>query len=721
MNLVKVVIIMKKSLNVGEVAELLGVTKTTLRNWDKAGKLVPQRNTVNGYREYSIEDVKPILEESGVQYLPFDSTEYTSGNDDLDIKKIRSLIKRMSAAFRNSSGGGLMERFEEITKLIYTKIYDEKHNDINSSVFFNESNRSYDKINGLYKSAISNYKNLLLNGRGQLSNDKTAVEEIARVLSEYNLSKAKADIKGVAYEELIRNTFEKSENQQFFTPRSVVEFMIDLISPNDFSKTICDPACGSGGFLIDALKYGVDSKNLFGIEIDKRMAWVAQMNLQIHEGENAVVKYLEGDGALGFGKEVEADLPKNGFDCIVTNPPFGSDFTNKVSLSKYELGKGRANRRRGVLFLERCIHWLKPKTGLLAIIIDDSILNGSANEDVRKLISELCEIQAVISLPESTFKPYASVETSILLLKRKSKRNQKSSNDVFYSKADKVGRKPNGDPLFKRGTNGKLILDNDLEGILKDFNAFKSGNKEFISKHSFICHKTRFQKNLVSSNRIDYLFHHPSRDNAEKLLSQSVFPIRKLKDLVIRRNDSLVPNLIDPLSIWRYVGLANIEANTGVYDVMEVFGNQVKSSVGLFKKGELVFSKLRPELRKVFVSVDEEDAYVSSECFVFQNPNPEILNIEYLAFLLRSDLVYGQIVFQISGTGRPRININAIQNINVPLPPISVQNEIVESHKKAHKAYLTHINKSILELEKASEVLRNAELRAKEAICQNLS
>ena len=126
-----------KSLNVGEVAELLGVTKTTLRNWDKSGKLVPKRNSDNGYRQYSIDDVKSILEESGVQYLPFTNMEASQGRGDMDIKQIRSLIRRMSAAFRNSSGGGLMERFEEITKLIYIKLNDEKLNNINTSVFTN--------------------------------------------------------------------------------------------------------------------------------------------------------------------------------------------------------------------------------------------------------------------------------------------------------------------------------------------------------------------------------------------------------------------------------------------------------------------------------------------------------------------------------------------------------------------------------------------------------
>ncbi|MCW8810910.1 MAG: N-6 DNA methylase [Ignavibacteriaceae bacterium] len=625
----------------------------------------------------------------------------------------------MSAAFRNSSGGSLIERFEEITKLLYTKLYDEKNNDTKSSIFSIESKRSYENLNQLYKDSVSVFKNLLLNGRGELGDDQKAIVEIAKILSDVELSKVSSDIKGIAYEELVKNTFEKTENQQFFTPRTVVEFMIELVAPENRTNTICDPACGSGGFLIEALKYGINASGLYGMEVDKRMAWVAQMNLHIHGGNDSKIIYLDGDGSLGFDQKLKNIIPDNGFDYIITNPPFGSDFSNPNSLDKYLLGKGRSNRRRGILFIERCISWLKKGIGQLAIIIDDSILNGSGNEDVREFILNTCDLEAVISLPEATFKPYASVETSILLLKKKTEKSKINNRNVFFAQAEKVGRKPNGDSLFKRGANGKLELDNDLVNILEDFRRFRteSVNKLVDNELSFVCNAEQFKKNISTSNRIDYLFHHPSRDEAEKLLQNSLFPIKKLKDLVIRRNDSLVPNLIDPLNTWRYVGLANIEARTGEYDVTEVFGNQIKSSVGLFKKGDIVFSKLRPELRKVFVSIDEEDAYVSSECFVFRNISQDILNFDYLAFILRSDIVYGQIVYQISGTGRPRIGYNTILNLRIPLPPIDIQNTIVEDQKIARKTFLKHIENSNTELAKANNAIEIAKVQVMNTIC----
>ena len=99
-------------------------------------------------------------------------------------------------------------------------------------------------------------------------------------------------------------------------------------------------------------------------------------------------------------------------------------------------------------------------------------------------------------------------------------------------------------------------------------------------------------------------------------------------------------------------------------------------------------------MRKVFVSKEEEDAYVSSECFVFKVLNNDKVNEEYLAFILRSDIIYGQIVYQISGTGRPRINTNALLNLSIPIPPIHIQNEIVMQQTNARKAYLKFIERS---------------------------
>jgi type I restriction-modification system DNA methylase subunit len=369
----------------------------------------------------------------------------------------------------------------------------------------------------------------LLNGHSLLGEDKIAIAKVSKLLCNVNLSEVETDIKGFIYEELVRNTFEKTDHQQFFTPRTVVEFMVDLVSVmtslSEDAMHICDPACGSGGFLIETLKSEKSNQKIIGFEIDKRMAWVAQMNVIMHGGSANTIHYLNNGGSLGSSEKLNKIIPENGFDIIITNPPFGSDFSDEATLSIYELGKGKASRRRGVLFIERCIKWLKSGSGRLAIVVDDSVLNGKTNHDTRDLIFRYCIVEAVISLPEVTFKPYASVKTSILFLRRRSNFKTEAQSSIFMAEVEEVGRKANGDPSFRHDDKGNLVLNNELPMIINAWNSFKKEGENSIkslSPKAFICPAERFysKSNKLTVDRLDVGYHHPSRSIAERTLKR---------------------------------------------------------------------------------------------------------------------------------------------------------------------------------------------------------
>ena len=757
--------IQKQSFTISEAADLLGVTTATLRNWDKSGKLKPSRDPINGYRLYQVEDITCLLQErrygkttaESVRQIPLFTEERVDKEKTKDFllnsRSLRFLARQMNAAFRDSMGGSLLERFEEITKILYAKLYTEKNESILSSsglsFSFEDSYSScsiYDEVENIYQKALELFPKELLNGHGQLGEDKIAVAKVSRLLKNIKLSEAETDVKGFIYEELVRNTFEKTDHQQFFTPRTVVEFVVGLVSamtkPSEEQIYVCDPACGSGGFLIETLKIGNQNWKITGFEIDKRMAWVAQMNIIMHGGNTDSIHYLNDGGSLGCSQKLNNTVPKNGFDVIITNPPFGSDFSDETSLYSYELGKGKTSRRRGVLFIERCIQWLKDGVGRLAIVVDDSILNGKTNHDVRELIFRYCIVEAVISLPEVTFKPYASVKTSILFLRKRGTSKTDNQTSIFMAEVEEVGRKANGDPNFRHDEDGNLVLNNDLPDIINAWTSFQEkGEKaiENLAPKIFICPAERFfsksHKSIV--DRLDVAYHHPSRSVAEKTLSRSKYPTPKLAELVVERNVSIVPDKADPYDLWRYIGLAEITPKTGDYVISEVFGNQIKSNVKLFKGGDILFSKLRPELRKcVLLNSTEEDGYASSECFVFRTITSAIddfhlkkkvsygalvdqleIDDEYLAILLRSDIVYGQLVYQISGTGRPRVNKAAVLGVRIPLPPLSIQREIVTAHKIAHQNYLESQRRSEDELERGIDFLDSAFRFSSEKLC----
>jgi len=363
----------KQFFTVSEAADLLGVTTTTLRNWDKAGKLKPSRDPINSYRLYRAEDITCLLQErrfgttisENVLQIPLFNEERAKRSDEekkeksitLDLRSLRFLTRQMNAAFRDSMGGGLLERFEEITKILYSKLYMEKieiDDPKQVSKFsikdFSSFDDIYEKIKEIYQDAISYFPKELLNGHSSLGEDKIAIAKVCRLLWNIKLSEVEADIKGFMYEELVRNTFEKTDHQQFFTPRTVVEFMVGLVSAMTSSTEdtiyICDPACGSGGFLIETFKSINLNQKIIGFEIDKRMAWVAQMNTIMHGGSINTIHYLNDGGSLGYNDKLNELIPESGFDVVITNPPFGSDFSDETALCTYELGRGKASRRR---------------------------------------------------------------------------------------------------------------------------------------------------------------------------------------------------------------------------------------------------------------------------------------------------------------------------------------------------------------------------------------
>ena len=765
-------------LTIKEVSELLEVTPTTLRNWDKSKKLVAHRNPVNGYRLYSVEDVTAILRDrdenyqtdgshaapnqTDVQTFLFPSL-FSKSESKQDTRTLRLLVRQMSKAFRDSMGGGLLERFEEISKILYCKLYDERQSQTQDNYkrqfYFSAHdplNKTYQRIGELYENAISLLPNVFTNSQRELSKDEKAVVRIVELLHPVNLGDIPADIKGTVYEELVRNTFEKSDNQQFFTPRSVVQFMVRFINPQ-LGQTLCDPACGSGGFLIEASKHighllcsqaeeefstnhivQYLSKHIIGLEIDRRMAWVAQMNLIMHGDGHGSIHHLDNNGSLGFSDNLNHLVRPDSLDLVLTNPPFGSDFSDKEHLPKYQLGEGKSSRRRGILFIERCIGWLKPG-GRLGVVIEDSVLNGASNKDVRRLVFQHCIVEAVISLPDVTFMPYASAKTSILFLRKKAD-NREVQSDIFMANVEQIGRKPNGDPLYigQQVKDGRRELLNELPDVVDAWQTYAIGSEEAITHLSpkiFICPSERFMDG--TGIRLDVQFHHPSRKIAEDTLNRSIYPTPKLAELITVRNVMVTPSAQDPDEVCQYVGLANIAATTGEYTVSNVLGSQIKSGVRLFRPGDILFSKLRPELRKcVLIRDDEDEGYVSSECLVFctladASDAPLLKDIaskrksskqyqvdrEYLAFILRSDIVFGQLVYQITGVGRPRVSQSAVLGLRIPLPPLSVQREIVAAYKMAWKHHLECRTRSETALREGNEALEAAYNHASDQLC----
>lgn len=702
-----------------EAASLLAVTPATLRNWDKKGRLQAIRNPVNQYRMYRMSDVLAIQQQVSLFPVPADEeVQARSTPAPLTSGELRRLVRAVHRILRDCDGNSsLIERFDELTKILYCKIHDERSAGTGPagrafSVGGSEADAQVAlRFRAAFRELVEREPRLFPARFAKLNLSDHTIAEVVRALAPVSLAVAADDLKGIAYEEMIKNTFDKGDNQQFFTPRPIVEFIVSMAA-SALKGRVCDPACGTGGFLLYTDRFVRDHRlrpvQLLGLEVDERLAWAAGINLDMHSVESFSVLHVPGAGSLGSA----VDEYLGTIDAIITNPPFGSDLTDKDALAGLQLGRGRTSRRRGVLFIERCLALLK-SGGLLAIIIDDSVLNGTSNTDTRELICAQSEVIGVVSLPETAFMPYASVKSSILFLKKRGGRGvHHHGGQTFFAEAEVVGRKPNGDPLFTLNkATSKMELDSDLPGILEQWRRTprSSAGRCFWSQIP----GTDDASFATDGFRLDPAYHHPSRVQAAIALQSARYPLRAVYELCEPRNESLVPSKDLRDEEITYVGLANIEAHSGVCAPTTINCASLKSAVKRFLSGDILFAKMRPELRKVCLIPEEiDEGFASAECLVLvprrdQRGNPLML-AELLALLLRSDLVYGQLVHLVTGIGRPRLSPSAVQNVRLPVPPVAEQRRLLELFHRSEAAADTLMAQSQRSLAEAREIIADA-------------
>lgn len=334
-------------------------------------------------------------------------------------------------------------------------------------------------------------------------------------LAKYDLGRTALDAKGAAYQELVKHNI-RGDRGQYFTPRGAVDLMVAMLDPLP-DERVMDPACGTGGFLVSTLKH-LDAKlraasdialddestaeflsvqealrafvehNLFGADFDPFLVRAAQMNvLMASNGQARVFNMNSLEFPAGHLQGVaqargKADL--GSMDVVMTNPPFGSNIpiTDPNILKHFALahtwertedgGFRNTGRLQGsvapeVLFIERCLDWLKPG-GRTGIVLPDGILGNPGDEYIRWWLLRHCWVLASVDLPVEVFIVEANVNilTSLLFLKKKTDEEVRAEDlgqtidyPVFMAVAEKVGFDRRGNTLYKRGPDGEELIE----------------------------------------------------------------------------------------------------------------------------------------------------------------------------------------------------------------------------------------------------------------------
>lgn len=447
---------------------------------------------------------------------------------DLQVVTESELTKIFTQAHQALWGGGQRNpsvAFDELDKLIFCKIWDEKHprkvgEPYNFQIFRDEDPEDLlNRIKKIYAIGEKEAPEVFKDGISLTAQETLT---IVKYFQRINLNKTDLDSKGKAFETFMGSYF-RGEFGQYFTPRPIVKFIVDSL-PITHKSRVLDTSCGSGGFLLYALdkvreqankyydpikeekdhyKYWHDfaEKKLFGIEISDQIARTAKMNMIIHDDGHTNVIALDGlvSDIEMQEKSGNKEFEYNSFDYIITNPPFGSSIklSEKAYLSLYLLGTKevdwldikadvtkkktpRDSQSTEILFLEQC-HRFLVEHGYLAIVIPDGILTNSSLQYVRDNIEEMFRIVAVISMPQTAFAATgAGVKSSVLFLRKHTKDQTEKINNQKNKIKETLKKDSNYIATIEKWEKEKTTAIKKLEAAAKALNP--NANKKEITE-----------------------------------------------------------------------------------------------------------------------------------------------------------------------------------------------------------------------------------------------
>ena len=468
-----------------------------------------------------------------------------------DVKTFKSILRSCHNEIRNNEGLDPTASFDEMSKVMFCKLYEEKENPKGNRFRVSVFDDSLERLHlNVIQKILDEAKEQcgyseIFDSDAQIELKNRTTRKLVSLLENYDLGLTAFDVKGEAFEFFLGETFTGGLGE-YFTPRNIVEFMVEAMDPK-IGEKIIDPFCGTGGFLIYAFEMisekirlnefsreekerwrtELSNRSLFATDWKERTSQACKMNMMVHgDGSAGVFKH---DGFLDIKGRIEEDKS----DLCLTNPPFGSIETDPETLNRFELGSGRNSQDRVILALERCLRLVKPG-GRVAIVVIDGVLNNPSTRYVRDYVRRHAWIQAVISLNKETFEGYGSrAKTSILFLERKETPDAGHQQSTFMAVARNTGLAPNGDQ----------VPGNELPDILMDYRAFLRGQAT-LDQH-------RMSWISKVHDRLDAEYHaEPDAESAVDLTSIRAEMYAGIRDTESSLQElASLPKLIDELNI----------------------------------------------------------------------------------------------------------------------------------------------------------------------------
>ena len=470
---------------------------------------------------------------------------------------------------------------------------------------------------------------------------------------------------GNAYEYLLSIMSSQGDAGQFRTPRHIIDFIVDVINPTKDDKVL-DPACGTGGFLVSTYNHileqhdGKDDlkkkekpltpderkklmSNLQGYDIDPTMVRIAQVNMYLHQFKNPQI--------FQYDSLTSEEHWNDKYDVILANPPFMSPKGGIKPHNKFEVASNRAE----VLFVDYIINHLKPK-GRAGIVVPEGIIfqSGKAYKELRKKLVEN-GLFAVVSLPGGVFQPYSGVKTSILFIDNEL---AKQKSEIAFIKISADG--------YDLGASKRVVSENDLPEALQFLNSWASGMR---SENTF---STLVEKSVIATKGDYNLSGERYKLGVDH--SNAKWPLVRLGD-VFQIESGGTPSTDNP-EFWdgdiAWATLVDIpksitRISTTVRKITK--SGLANSSAKIVPKNTVLVSS-RATIGRIAIADIEMATNQGFKNVIVTEEN----NSSYVAYALSFKV--DDMISMASGGTFKEISKTSFSNLEIPLPPLEVQDQI---------------------------------------------
>ena len=636
---------------------------------------------------------RPLLRWIHFQHDPGRSVTKRHWNRQGDLE---SLFVRLEELVLANSGE---DEFEEVFKLVVAKLWDERSGKRQKFHARASEDDTYEGLCGLLREAESAWPGILgveTTPRLSPAHLQVCVEALAR----HSVLGNDLEVLDGFFEYLVSRS-SKGAKGQYFTPRHVVELCVRLLRPGR-NESICDPGCGSGGFLLHAMRYvrqhetlsdgaarAYCRKHIWGFDIDSRAVRVAKalmlvagdgsanflrLNSLLQPETGGLFQLPAGEGDPSDSPLTIEDVCRGrrrrhvGFDLILTNPPFAGEVRERHVLDGFEISRGRKRAERDILFIERCVRLLRPG-GRLAIVLPHNKFAGTAFRDVRKWLLSEAQILGVVSLGRNTFLPHTHQKASVLLARRRAKGERRNRSErVFFAVSELSGKDSKGRYLLRDGAAPTETLwdrvDHDFDEIVSAFHDAVGGSADVCSNaKSAFC-----SERLATSLGRDFVLAPERYDPRRSLAVAKGIPLGDVAEVL---HMTAAPRPAPEGS--KVLVLDTSDAREGIVSCRKepVLGHEVGSTKKIVERGCVLISRLRPYLRQV-AFVDGEVPgwasdvlmYCSTEFFVLRSVDDEPISF-VVPFLLSSPVQRALAASQ-EGGHHPRFNESTLLELPIP-------------------------------------------------------